>query len=72
MGDNFNSYPIQVYLNDELIESDVQENLSIENFKYFSKKLVFYFYCLYICIEIKMKPAIPLRASNLFLSKKVG
>lgn len=31
MGDNFNSYPIQVYLNGELIESDVQENLSIDN-----------------------------------------
>ena len=49
MGDNFNPYPIQVYLNDKLIESDVQENLNIENFKiFFSKKLVFYFYCLYI------------------------
>jgi hypothetical protein len=32
MGDNFNSYSIQVYLNSELIESDVQENLTIENF----------------------------------------
>lgn len=32
MGDNFNPYPIQVYLNGELIESDVQENLTIENF----------------------------------------
>lgn len=48
MGDNFNPYPIQVYLNDKLIESDVQENLTIENLKYFFKKLVFYFYCLYI------------------------
>lgn len=48
MGDNFNSYPIQLYLNGELIESDVQENLTIENFKIFFKKLVFYFYCLYI------------------------
>lgn len=32
MGDNFNSYSIQVFLNGELIESDVQENLTIENF----------------------------------------
>lgn len=49
MGDNFNTYPTQVYLNDKLIESDVQENLTIEKFKiFFSKKLVFYFYCLYI------------------------
>ena len=32
MGDNFNPYSIQVYLNDKLIESDVQENLSIEDF----------------------------------------
>lgn len=32
MGDNFKPYPTQVYLNDKLIESDVQENLTIENF----------------------------------------
>ena len=49
MGDNFKPYPTQVYLNDKLIESDVQENLTIEKFKiFFQKKVVFYFYCLYI------------------------
>lgn len=32
MGNTVNSYSIQVYLNGELIESDVQENLTIENF----------------------------------------
>jgi hypothetical protein len=32
MGCTVNPYPIQVYLNGELIESDVQENLTIENF----------------------------------------
>lgn len=30
MGDNFNTYTIETYLNGELIESDVQDNLSIE------------------------------------------
>lgn len=29
MGDNFNSYSIQVYLNGELIQCNVQENLEI-------------------------------------------
>lgn len=32
MGCTVNSYPIQLYLNGELIKSDVQENLTIENF----------------------------------------
>lgn len=48
MGDNFNSYPIQVYLNDELIESDVQENLTIENFKIFFQKNLFFIFI--VCI----------------------
>lgn len=43
MGDNFNPYSTQVYLNDKLIESDVQENLTIENFKIFFKKTCFLF-----------------------------
>ena len=73
MGDNFKPYPTQVYLNDKLIESDVQENLTIENFKIFFQKNLFFIFnvCIFV-IEIKMKPAIPLGASNLFLSKKVG
>ena len=43
MGDNFKPYPTQVYLNDKLIESDVQENLTIENFKIFFQKTCFLF-----------------------------
>lgn len=48
MGDNFNPYPIQVYLNDKLIESDVQENLTIENFKIFFQKNLFFIFI--VCI----------------------
>jgi hypothetical protein len=48
MGDNFNSYPIQLYLNGELIESDVQENLTIENFKIFFQKNLFFIFI--VCI----------------------
>ena len=48
MGDNFKPYSTQVYLNDKLIESDVQENLTIEDFKIFFQKNLFFIFI--VCI----------------------
>lgn len=42
MGNNFKSYPVQLYLNDKLIENIVQEKLTNENFKYFFKITLFF------------------------------